>query len=203
MVETHIHADHLSRAKQLAERSKAALHLPVPNKVSFGFTPINEENVLQIGGINIKPIQTPGHTIESISYLINDKVLLTGDTLFINGVGRPDLKASDEEAIQKSKTLYHSLQRLLALDENIIVMPAHTSQPIDFDSTPIQTTIGNIKQTVAMLKLSKEEFVNTLLQRIPPAPANYLLIVERNIEGDFSDINPVDLEAGANRCAVS
>jgi len=99
--------------------------------------------------------------------------------------------------------LYQSLQKLLALDENIIVLPAHTSQPIDFDNTPVQTTIGNIKKTVAMLQLKEEEFINTILQRIPSTPANYLSIVKKNIKGDFSDINPVDLEAGANRCAIS
>lgn len=203
VVETHIHADHLSRAKQLSESSNATLHLPVPNKVNFDFTPVNESTVFQIGNISIKAMQTPGHTLESTCYLIDNKILLTGDTLFINGVGRPDLKASNEEATQKSKILYESLQKLLALDENIIVLPAHSSQPVDFDNTPIQATIGNIKKNVAMLQLKEEEFINAILQRIPPTPANYLSIVEKNIKGDFSDINPVDLEAGANRCAVS
>lgn len=203
VIETHIHADHLSRSKQLAENNNITLHLPAPNKVTFDFIPVTGTTVFQIGNISIKAIQTPGHTLESTSYLIDDKVLLTGDTLFINGVGRPDLKANNDEAIQKSKMLYQSLQKLLALDNNMIVLPAHTSQPIDFDNTPIQTTIGNVKQTVAMLKLTEEEFVNTILQRIPPTPANYLSIVEKNIKGDFTDINPVDLEAGANRCAVS
>lgn len=203
VIETHIHADHLSRSKQLAENNKATLHLPAPNKVNFDFIPVSGTTVFQIGSISIKAIQTPGHTLESTSYLIDDKVLLTGDTLFINGVGRPDLKANNDEAIQKSKMLYQSLQKLLALDENIIVMPAHTSQPIDFDNIPIQTTISNIKKNVAMLQLKEEDFINTILQRIPPTPANYLSIVEKNIKGDFSDINPVDLEAGANRCAIS
>ena len=203
VIETHIHADHLSRSKQLAESNNATLHLPAPNKVNFDFVPVTDSTVFQIGNISIKAIPTPGHTLESTSYLIDDKVLLTGDTLFINGVGRPDLKANNEEAMQRSKMLYQSLQKLLALDENIIVLPAHTSQPVDFDNIPIQTTIGNIKKTVAMLQLNEEEFINTILQRIPPTPANYLSIVEKNIKGDFSDINPVDLEAGANRCAIS
>jgi len=203
VVETHIHADHLSRAKLLAETSNAILHLPVPNKVNFDFVAVTNTTVFQIGNITIKAIQTPGHTPESTSYLIDDKVLLTGDTLFINGVGRPDLRSGNDEAMQKSKMLYQSLQKLLALDENIIVLPAHTSQPVDFDNIPIQTTIGSIKQNVAMLRLSEEEFVNTILQRIPPTPANYQSIVEKNLKGDFSDINPVDLEAGANRCAIS
>lgn len=203
VIETHIHADHLSRSKQLAEINKATLDLPAPDKVNFDFVPVTGTTVFQTGDISIKAIQTPGHTTESTSYLIDDKVLLTGDTLFINGVGRPDLKANNDEAIQKSKMLYQSLQKLLALDENLIVLPAHTSQPVEFDNTPIQTTIGSIKQNVSMLQLKEEEFINTILQRIPPTPANYLSIVEKNIKGDFSDINPVDLEAGANRCAIS
>lgn len=203
VIETHIHADHLSRSKQLAENNNATLHLPVPNKVNFDFVPVDGTTVFQIGNISIKALPTPGHTLESTSYLVNVKVLLTGDTLFINGVGRPDLKANNEEAIQRSKMLYHSLHGLLALHDDIIVLPAHTSQPVDFDNTPIQTTIGSIKKTVPMLQLSEEDFINTIQRRIPPTPANYLSIVEKNIKGDFSDINPVDIEAGANRCAVS
>lgn len=203
VVETHIHADHLSRARQLTENSNATLHLPVPNNADFDFIPVNDTTVFKIGSITIKTIRTPGHTVESTSYLIDDKVLLTGDTLFIDGVGRPDLKVNNDETIQKTKMLYQSLMKLLALDENTIVLPAHTGQPVDFDSILIQATIGNIKQNVAMLKLGEEEFVNHILQHIPPTPSNYLSIVEKNIKGVFSEINSVDLEAGANRCSVS
>lgn len=203
VIETHIHADHLSRSKQLAESNNATLNLPVPNKVNFDFVPVDGNTIFKIGNISIKVIQTPGHTLESTSYLISEKALLTGDTLFINGVGRPDLKANQDEAIQKSKMLYQSLQKLLEMDENIIILPAHTSQPVDFDNIPIQTTIGSVKKSVPMLQLSEADFIDTIQQRIPPTPANYLTIVERNITGNFSDINPIDLEAGANRCAVS
>ncbi len=203
VLETHIHADHLSRSKQLAENNNATLHLPELSKVNFDFEPVNDDTVIQIGNIRIKAMQTPGHTIESISYLVNDKLLLTGDTLFINGVGRPDLKASNDEAKQKSKMLYQSLQKLLNLEATIIVLPAHISQPVDFDNTPIQSTIGDIKNALTILQLNEPDFITAILNRIPPTPANYLSIVEKNIQGDFSDINPLDLEAGANRCAVS
>ncbi len=203
VIETHIHADHLSRSKQLAESSNATLHLPFPNKVNFHFEPITGTTIFQIGNINIKAIKTPGHTLESTTYLIDDAVLITGDTLFIAGVGRPDLKANTDEAIQKSSMLYKSLQCLLKFNDNIIVLPAHTSQPVDFDNTPVQATIGEIKKNVPMLALPEKDFINAILQRIPPTPDNYLAIVEKNIIGDFSDINPIDLEAGANRCAIS
>ena len=203
VMETHIHADHLSRSKLLAEKNNVPLYVPIPNKVKFDFHPIDGNAILNLGKINIKVIQTPGHTLESVSFLIDGKVLLTGDTLFINGVGRPDLKANNDEIKQKSKLLYQSLQKLLTLPEDVVVLPAHTNQPVDFNERPIQTTIGDIRKNISMLQLDEEEFADTLLQRIPPTPANYLSIVEKNIKGDFSDINPIDLEAGANRCAIS
>lgn len=203
VIETHIHADHISRSKQLAEKNKAPLYLPYPNNVAFEFEPINDNTFFELGNIKIKAIKSPGHTLESTSFLIDEKVLLSGDTLFINGVGRPDLKANNDEAFEKTKNLYQSLQSLLSLDDNIIVLPSHTSQPVDFDNEPIQTTIGFVKNNVPMLQLDEKDFTDTILQRIPATPTNYLAIVELNLKGDYSGINPVDLEAGANRCAIS
>ena len=203
VIETHLHADHLSRSKQLAERNNAPLYLPVPGKVQFGFQPIDNNTVFQLGKISIKTIPTPGHTLESVSFLADEKVLFTGDTLFTNGVGRPDLKSNREESVQKAKLLYQSLQKLFTLSDDIIVLPAHTSHPVDFDKKPIQATLLSIKNNVAMLQSGEAEFINTLLQRIPATPANYLSIVERNVSGDVSGIDPADLEAGANRCAIS
>ncbi len=165
--------------------------------------PITDTSIFKLGNIKIKAIPTAGHTMESTTFLIEDKALLTGDTLFINGVGRPDLKANNDEALQKTKCLYHSLQTLLALDENIIVLPSHTSQPVDFDNQPIKTTIGFVKQNVAMLQLNEDDFRHIILQRIPPTPSNYLSIAELNLKGDFSEVNLIDLEAGANKCAIS
>jgi glyoxylase-like metal-dependent hydrolase (beta-lactamase superfamily II)/rhodanese-related sulfurtransferase len=202
-LDTHIHADHISRTKQLAEKNNAPLFLPIPNKVIFNFESIIDTTIFELGNIKIKAIKTPGHTLESTTFLIDDKVLLTGDTLFTDGVGRPDLKANTDEALQKTKQLYQSLQLLLALDENIVVLPSHTSKAVDFDNKLIQTTIGIVKKNVAILQLNELDFTNTIMQRIPPTPTNYLSIVELNLKGDFSDGNPIDLEAGGNRCAIS
>jgi glyoxylase-like metal-dependent hydrolase (beta-lactamase superfamily II)/rhodanese-related sulfurtransferase len=201
IIETHTHADHLSRSKQLAEKTKSKLFLPTPNKASFEFEHIENDTMFKIGSIEVTAIKTPGHTFESTTFNIHNKVLLTGDTLFTNGVGRPDLKADTEGAKEKAKLLFHSLKKLLTLDDDVVVLPSHTSQPIDFDNIPILTTLGKVR-SMAMLQLGEVEFIDTILNRIPPTPANYLSIVEINIKGDFSDIDPIDLEAGANRCAI-
>ncbi|HWI94168.1 MAG TPA: hypothetical protein VNT20_23005 [Flavisolibacter sp.] len=130
-------------------------------------------------------------------------MLLSGDTIFINAVGRPDLKANDEEAKKRAKLLYDSLQKLLQLNEEIVVLPAHTSSPVDFDGKPISATLSEIKKNVSILKLDKQAFIKHILEKLPPTPSNYLSIVEKNISGNIADVNPIELEAGANKCAVS
>lgn len=84
-----------------------------------------------------------------------------------------------------------------------MVMLGHTSRPVAFDHQPIQSTLKEVVENTPLLKESEEKFVQSLLKRIPNPPENYLKIVEKNILGDFVDVNPVDLEAGANRCAIS
>jgi glyoxylase-like metal-dependent hydrolase (beta-lactamase superfamily II)/rhodanese-related sulfurtransferase len=203
IMETHIHADHLSRSKQLADHLGAPFLLPVPNKVTFAHEKIEDRQTINLGNIYIKVIATPGHTLESVCFLVNDEILLSGDTIFTNAVGRPDLKANEEEAKKRAALLYDSLQKLMQLDDKIIVLPAHTNSPVDFDGEPVKATLSEIKKNVAILQLSKTDFVKTILDKLPPAPSNHLTIVERNLSGNISDVNPLDMEAGANRCAVS
>ncbi len=203
IIETHIHADHLSRSKELAEYFNAPLYLPVPNKVQFDYHPIKSDTVFTVGSVILRSIPAPGHTLESFSFYIDNKILITGDTLFTNGVGRPDLKSTEEESREKAKLLYQSLQNLLSLPDDVIILPAHTSKPVEFDNKLVQTTIGEAKKNIAMLKNNEEDFINSLLQKIPATPPNFLSIVEKNIIGNYEGVNPVDLEAGANRCAVS
>jgi glyoxylase-like metal-dependent hydrolase (beta-lactamase superfamily II)/rhodanese-related sulfurtransferase len=203
VIETHIHADHLSRSKEIAQYFHAPLYLPIQNKVKFEFKPIKADTIFVIGSVVLQSIPTPGHTLESFSFYIPNKIVITGDTIFINGVGRPDLKSNAEESKEKAKLLYQSLHRLLSLPDNVMILPAHTNKPVEFDNAMIQTTIGKARSNIAMLQCTEEEFVNLLLQKIPQTPPNFLSIVEKNITGDYRDINPIDLEAGANRCAIS
>lgn len=203
VMETHIHADHLSRSKQLADHLNVPLLLPAPNRVTFPHKEIAEGQEIKVGNVPIKVISTPGHTIESVCLLVNDEALFTGDTIFTNAVGRPDLKANEEEGSIRAARLYDSLQSLIQLGDAITVFPAHTNTPTDFDGKAVTATIAEIKKSIPLLKLSKNDFIKTILDKLPPPPANHLAIVERNLYGDLSHINPVDLEVGANRCAVS
>ena len=203
VIETHIHADHLSRSKELAQHFHVPLHLPVPNKVQFEFKPIKADTVFSIGTVTLQSIPTPGHTLDSFSFYIDKTILLTGDTLFTNGVGRPDLKSNEEESKEKANLLYQSLHKLLSLPDDVIVLPAHTNKPAEFDNALIKTAIKEAKKDIPLLLSGKEEFIHSLLQKIPPTPPNFLSIAERNIIGNYEGINPIDLEAGANRCAIS
>lgn len=202
-IDTHIHADHLSRSKQLAEKFHVPLYLPPQEKVTFDFKALNGDVVLTVGNVTITSIKTPGHTLESTCCLVDNKVLITGDTLFINSVGRPDLNATTEETKEKASLLYHSLKKLLSMDDDIVVLPGHTSKPIPFDSVAIQAPLAAVRKNVSGLLNSQQELIQTIIRNSPPTPANHLRIIEKNILGEYESENVADLEAGANRCAIS
>lgn len=203
VMDTHNHADYISRTIDLAKAS-GAIHLFLETaEVDYPFKPFKNGEEFTFGESVLKAIHTPGHTPESTSYLINDKYLLTGDTLFIEGVGRPDLKADKEQAIQKANLLFDSLECIKALPNETFILPAHTSQSIAFDKKIIGAELAKLKESVPLLKLPKEEFVEQTIQRIPPTPPNYIQIAALNKAGNYEGVNPADIEAGANRCAVS
>jgi glyoxylase-like metal-dependent hydrolase (beta-lactamase superfamily II) len=203
VLDTHIHADHLSRSRALAERTGATLLMPAQNRVAYRFQPVCPGEALRIGNATIRAVATPGHTGESLSYLLDDTALFSGDALFLSGVGRPDLEAKADEARTRARLLYRSLQRLVALPPETIVLPGHTSEPVPFDGEPVAATLGEIISRVEMLRLPEPAFVAAILSRIPPAPPNHAQIVALNEAGILPAGDPTDLEAGANRCAIS
>jgi glyoxylase-like metal-dependent hydrolase (beta-lactamase superfamily II)/rhodanese-related sulfurtransferase len=201
--DTHIHADHLSRSRQLAERSGAMPLLPEQQRVSFPFTAMRDGDTLATPQLMLTALRTPGHTPESTCYLLNNAFLFTGDTLFLTSIGRPDLHANAQEARARSALLYHSLHKLLALPSETFVLPGHASQPVPFDGLPIGARLAEIDEQVGLLHATHTVFVETLLQRLPPTPPNYERIVRLNEAGLVPEDNVTELEAGANRCAIS
>lgn len=202
VLDTHVHADHLSRGRQLANVSGAIYSLPETERVSFPLTSVYEGDVIPIGTARLKVLHTPGHTPESATYLLDNQALFTGDTLFLNAVGRPDLEASAGETQQRARQLYGSLQRLLTLPAETLILPGHTSEPVAFDGRAIAAGLGEVRQQTKLLSLPEETFVQQLLARIPPTPPNHQRIVTFNEAGLWPEENPVELEAGANRCAI-
>jgi glyoxylase-like metal-dependent hydrolase (beta-lactamase superfamily II)/rhodanese-related sulfurtransferase len=203
VLDTHIHADHLSRARILAEKAGAILLLPAQERVRFAFTPIAGGDTIALGGATLTALKTPGHTLESTSYLLNDKALFTGDTLFLSGAGRPDLHADAEGARERARLLYRSLKQLFAFRPDTLVLPAHASEPTAFDGKPLGARLGEVAGKLQDWLSSEEAFIEGILKRIPPAPQNYSRIVELNEAGMLPEGDPAGLEAGANRCAVS
>jgi glyoxylase-like metal-dependent hydrolase (beta-lactamase superfamily II) len=202
VLETHIHADHLSRARELATRTGAALVLPLQQRAKFLFTAVAEGDHIRIGDATLTARHTPGHTAESTSFVLNHAAVFTGDTLFTNGVGRPDLHADTEGARERARVLFHSLRRLRELPPTMLVLPAHSSEPIPFDGHPIAAPLGEVGAWLSAWLSSESAFVDRLTSQLPPTPANFVRIVSLNESGDLPDIDPIELEAGANRCAV-
>ena len=190
VLETHLHADHLSRARALSEQSGAALLLPTGHRVAAQFTPLADGETIAIGAARLRVLHTPGHTPESSCYLLDDAALFTGDTLFLSAVGRPDLHASQAGAREKAVSLYRSLQRLLQLDPGLLVLPGHTSEPIAFNGEPIVAPLGAIHESLPLLGESEATFVDKILARIPPTPPNHEQIVKAGFDlTHFADRN--------------
>jgi glyoxylase-like metal-dependent hydrolase (beta-lactamase superfamily II)/rhodanese-related sulfurtransferase len=203
VLDTHVHADHFSRSRILAERADATLYLPAQDRVKHPFQPLVEGDEILIGRSRVQAVRTPGHTLEASCYLLDDLVLFTGDTLFVEGVGRPDLEANSEEARARGRLLYHSLHQLLALPGDTTILPGHTSSPVPFDGQVIGARLSSLRERIRFLRVNEETFLEETLARIPPTPPNYHTIVASNEAGTFPDGDPTDLEAGANRCAVT
>jgi glyoxylase-like metal-dependent hydrolase (beta-lactamase superfamily II) len=131
-------------------------------------------------------------------------VLLSGDTIFIDNIGRPDLEKGDVGAEAGARALYESLHhRVLKLEPDMLVCPGHTSDPIGFDGSPIASRLSDIVPRVDLLKLDRDTFARTIPDLLGQKPPNFHRVISVN-EGkaDLGWLDPLELEAGPNRCAV-
>lgn len=202
VLETHVHADHLSRARELAKQTGAALLLPPQQRVRFPFAAIADGERISLGSARLTATHTPGHTNESTSYVLNEAAVFTGDTLFTNGVGRPDLHGEGEAAQQRARALFASLTRLRDLPADMMVLPAHASEPIAFDGRAVAARLDEVAAWLSEWVASESAFVERVTSNLPPTPPNFTRIVDLNEAGELPPGDPTDLEAGANRCAL-
>ena len=207
VIDTHVHADHLSRARALAAVAGATLWLPEQERVHFAFTPLADGAAVAVGGASLTARRTPGHTDESTTLVLDGAAAFTGDTLFADSVGRPDLKADAEGTRRRARRLHTSLRALAALPPDTIILPGHASSPIAFDGRPIAARLADVTSWLDGWLQSEDAFVDRVVAQLPEPPANYARIVALN-EGETdpvgaAGVDPLELEAGANRCALS
>lgn len=202
VLDTHVHADHLSRARRLAERAGARLWLPPDSGTQFSHARLAEGDIVGFGKATLTAMHTPGHTNESTSLMLNRSAVFTGDTLLTHGVGRPDLHADVDQVRARAAALYASLARLRQLPPQTRVLPGHHSEPIPFDGEPIATTIADAERWLSGWLTSEDAFVARVMSAAPPAPANFVRITDFNRRGEWPEDDVAELEAGANRCAL-
>ena len=200
--DTHIHADHLSRSRLLAEQAGAELLLPPQERARFPFRPWHEGEEIQFGAARLVAMATPGHTAESTCYRLGEHALFSGDTLFPQGVGRPDLHANPTEAKVRAGLLYRSVERLLRLPAGLALCAGHAGTPTPFDGVFVAEPLGEVAERLGPWMESERSFVERVLARIPPTPPNHERIAALNEDGTMPPGDITDLEAGANRCAV-
>jgi glyoxylase-like metal-dependent hydrolase (beta-lactamase superfamily II) len=201
VVDTHVHADHLSRSHRLAEATGALLYLPANDRVRFDFQHLADLDLIPFGASELVAWRTPGHTAESTTYVLDNLVAFTGDTLFVDGVGRPDLHGGQAHARANATLLYGSVRRLLQLPPKTLVLPGHVAAAVPFDDVLMSSTIDAARR-MSLLRMTESEFVSATTERLQPPPPNHLRIITANELGDWPH-HAEDLEAGANRCAVS
>src|SRR3954454_11097990 len=193
VVETHLHADFISGHQELAAITGAKIYLGAEAGAEFPHVPVRDGDEIRFGTCILRFLETPGHTLESISILVTDTerspepyAVLTGDTLFIGDVGRPDL-APNQTPQQLAGMLYDSLhQKLLTLPDHVEVYPAHGAGSLCGRqmSSERSSTIG--QQCVANFALqakSREEFVHLLTSELPERPGYFALDAELNRTG--------------------
>jgi hydroxyacylglutathione hydrolase len=183
---THFHADFLAGHLELRDRTGATIYLGASAKAEYGFTPLSDGDVVEFGRVRLKALETPGHTAESISILVYDLsrsaadpyAVLTGDTLFVGDVGRPDLRvALGWSASDLGGMLYDSLHsKLLPLPDASLVYPAHGAGSLCGKALSKETfsTIGEQRRSnYALRPMTKAAFIDLVTADQPDAPAYF------------------------------
>lgn len=191
VIDTHVHADHYSGGRRLAQMTGAlyCLHASDASLVKFPFQALHDGDIIEVGNVAVKVLHTPGHTLDSTCLAVSDNrrsaqtwFVITGDTLFVGSVGRPDLAGREQEMAAK---LFDSLHaKLLSLPDETEIFPGHQAGSVcgaGISGKP-SSTIGFEKRFNPALRLTdKNEFIKLVTGDIPPRPAEMDKMVAANI----------------------
>jgi glyoxylase-like metal-dependent hydrolase (beta-lactamase superfamily II)/rhodanese-related sulfurtransferase len=205
VLDTHLHADHLSGARNLVSATGARLWLNPSDDFTFEFEPLSDGRSVSLAPgveLTVSAVSVPGHTEGSTMYQLGHAAVFTGDTVFLESVGRPDL-ADQAEAFAHS--LYRSVhERVLPLGDDIIVFPAHYGAVVQVRAHEfVARALGELRVTLPALALGEPEFVAWALANVKDRPPNYQHIVLINAGKETVSGESADLELGPNRCAVA
>ncbi len=187
VIETHVQADHVSGGRALAARTGAAYCLHESADVAFEFTPLRDGQELACGNVTTRVVHSPGHTPESVCLVVTDRTrgpepwfVLTGDTLFVGTVGRPDLPGAAE---QSARDLYRSLRRILALPDHTEIYPTHFSGSArgkGMSGKPASTLAFEKRFNQFLALASEADFVAAVTRELPAKPADMAAILAAN-----------------------
>ncbi|MFB6300213.1 MAG: MBL fold metallo-hydrolase [Halobacteriales archaeon] len=209
VIDTHVHADHVSGLRATAEQTGATPYMSrtaIERGVQFNVEPLADGEVLHIGGATVRARYAPGHTSGMMAIEIDESVLLTGDSLFLESVARPDLEHDDAGTEALATQLYETLhERLLTYTPKTIVAPGHTSEAAEPAADGSYTaTLERLRERLPVLAMDRDTFVEYIQSDMPPRPANFEEIIAINLgQQAASEEQAFELELGPNNCAAT
>jgi glyoxylase-like metal-dependent hydrolase (beta-lactamase superfamily II) len=193
IIETHLHADHVSGNTDLAARTGADIYIHEAAQASFPHQPLQDGNVLELGAVRIAVLATPGHTPESITLLVSDTtraaepwMALTGDLLFVGDVGRPDLVGADAARALAADLRDSLFDKVLRMDDGLLIYPGHGAGSLCGRAigSVRSSTLGFERRFNPPLQVSeKDEFVDYMTTNLPEQPGNHSRIKAMNRRG--------------------
>jgi glyoxylase-like metal-dependent hydrolase (beta-lactamase superfamily II) len=207
VLDTHVHADHVSGLRSLSRAAAAPRYLPahsVDRGVTYDVEPLADGDRVPVGDAELEAVALPGHTTGMMGFSVGD-ALLTGDSLFLDGVARPDLEVADAaDRADLARTLHGTLtERLAGFDDDTLVAPGHVSGTTPGSEAGHTARLGDLRDRLAVFDTEADEFVDRVLSDLPPPPANAERIVAINTgTEDADDETAFELELGPNNCAA-